>query len=330
MSGTTRHVSVMLSEVVAALGPRDGEVFADGTFGGGGYTRAILSAASCSVYGIDRDPDAIARGRSMESEFAPRLKLVHGAFGDMQALLEAEGVSALDGVTLDLGVSSDQIDRPERGFSFQSDGPLDMRMSGHGLSAADVVNSYEPDEIANILWLYGEEKRSRAIAKAIIAARAEQALTRTAELAQVCQSVLGRGHDGLHPATRTFQALRIYVNDELGELVRGLRAAERLLRPQGRLAVVSFHSLEDRIVKRFLAERSGRTANPSRHAPAGPVSQTLASFALASRGADSASDAEARANPRARSAKLRSAIRTAHPPIPLSLEMSRTAEERLS
>jgi 16S rRNA (cytosine1402-N4)-methyltransferase len=330
MSDASRHISVMLSEVVAALNPADGDVFADGTFGGGGYTRAILSAANCTVYGIDRDPDAIARGRTMEAAFAPRLKLLHGAFGDMADLLATEGVAGLDGVALDLGVSSDQIDTPERGFSFQSDGPLDMRMSAEGPSAADVVNFYEADEIANILYLYGEEKRSRAIAKAIVAARAERPVARTSELAQICQSVLGRGHDGLHPATRTFQALRIYVNDELGELVRGLCAAERLLRPRGRLAVVSFHSLEDRIVKRFLAERAGRTANPSRHAPAGPTAQVSPSFTLLSRGADSASDAEARANPRARSAKLRAALRTDGPPIPLTAEMSRTAQERLS
>lgn len=330
MSDTSRHVSVMLSEVAAALHPKSGEVFADGTFGGGGYSRAILSAADCSVYGIDRDPDAIARGQAMQAEFAPRLTLVHGAFGEMDVLLAAHGVQALDGVTLDLGVSSDQIDRAERGFSFQSDGPLDMRMSGQGLSAADVVNTYEADEIANILWLYGDEKRSRAIAKAIVAARDMQPLARTQDLAQICQSVLGRGHDGLHPATRTFQALRIYVNDELGELVRGLVAAERLLRPKGRLAVVSFHSLEDRIVKRFLAERTGKTANPSRHAPAGPSSSVSPSFELILRGAQSASDAEARANPRARSAKLRAAMRTASPPVQLSPEMSRTLKERLS
>jgi 16S rRNA (cytosine1402-N4)-methyltransferase len=330
MTDPTRHVSVMLAEVLAALKPADGEVFADGTFGGGGYSRAILTAAHGSVYGIDRDPDAIARGRAMEATFAPRLKLVQGAFGDMEALLEAEGVAALDGVALDLGVSSDQIERAERGFSFQSDGPLDMRMSGQGLSAADVVNRFEADEIANILWLYGEEKRSRAIAKAIAGARVERPFSRTSELAQVCLSVLGRGHDGIHPATRTFQALRIYVNDELGELVRGLSAAERLLRPRGRLAVVSFHSLEDRIVKRFLTERSGRAANPSRHAPAGPAQPVRSSFELISRGASAASEGEARANPRARSAKLRAAIRTVHPPIPLSPEMSRTAEERPS
>jgi 16S rRNA (cytosine1402-N4)-methyltransferase len=328
MSGTTRHVSVMLAETVSALNPQDGEVFADGTFGGGGYSRALLDAAKCSVYGIDRDPDAIARGRAMEAHYAPRLKLVQGAFGDMAALLAAEQVSGLDGVALDLGVSSDQIDRPERGFSFQADGPLDMRMSAQGLSAADVVNSYAADEIANILYLYGDEKRSRAIAKAIVTARGDTALTRTSELAQICHAVLGRSHDGLHPATRTFQALRIYVNDELGELVRGLSAAERLLRPRGRLAVVSFHSLEDRIVKRFLAERSGKTANPSRHAPGDPMAVTPASFTLLTRGAQAASDVEARANPRARSAKLRAAVRTQAAPFPLSPEMSRTAEER--
>jgi 16S rRNA (cytosine1402-N4)-methyltransferase len=327
MSEATRHVSVMLSEVLGALNPQDGEVFADGTFGGGGYARAILTTAHCSVYGIDRDPDAIARGAGMEAEFSPRLKLVHGPFGDMAGLLAAQGVTALDGVALDLGVSSDQIDRADRGFSFQSDGPLDMRMSAQGLSAADVVNTFEENEISKILWLYGEEKRSRAIAKAIVQDRSERALTRTSDLAQICQSVLGRAQDGLHPATRTFQALRIYVNDELGELVRGLSAAERLLRPRGRLAVVSFHSLEDRIVKRFLTDRSGKAANPSRHAPVGPAAPRP-SFELLTRGVQAASDAETRANPRARSAKLRAAVRTSDAPIPLSPEMTRTAEER--
>jgi 16S rRNA (cytosine1402-N4)-methyltransferase len=330
MTDSSRHVPVMLDDVLQALAPADGEVFADGTFGGGGYTRGILTAARCTVYGIDRDPDAIARGRPLEAQYAPRLTLIHGTFGEMDTLLPAHGVAALDGVALDLGVSSDQIDRAERGFSFQADGPLDMRMSGEGLSAADVVNTYEADAIANILWLYGEEKRSRAIAKAIITARASRALTRTHDLAAVCLSVLGRSHDGLHPATRTFQALRIYVNDELGQLARGLSAAERLLRPRGRLAVVSFHSLEDRIVKHFLAERVGKSANPSRHAPVGPAQSAVASFALITRRAQAASDAEARANPRARSAKLRAAIRTSHPAIPLSPEMSRTAQERPS
>jgi 16S rRNA (cytosine1402-N4)-methyltransferase len=233
----------------------------------------------------------------------------------MTAHLAPHGVDAADGVTLDVGVSSDQIDTPERGFSFQADGPLDMRMSGQGLSAADVVNGFDEEIIAGILWRFGEERRSRQIAKAIVQARAEQPFERTRELAGLCARVLGRHQDGIHPATRTFQALRIYVNDELGELARGLAAAETLLRPAGRLAVVSFHSLEDRIVKQFLAARSGRAGNPSRHAP--PAERPAPSFTLLSRGATEAGPAEVAANPRARSARLRAAERTAaaaHPP----------------
>jgi 16S rRNA (cytosine1402-N4)-methyltransferase len=316
MSDATLHVSVMAQEVLAALAPKDGEVFVDATFGGGGYSRALLEAADCRVYGIDRDPDAIARAQPMQAVFAPRLNLVQGAFGDMLALMQAAGVTGADGVAFDLGVSSDQISRPERGFSFQADGPLDMRMSGAGRSAADVVNSYAPRDLAQILWLYGEERRSRAIAAAIVARRAEAPIVRTRQLAEICESVLGRVHDGPHPATRTFQALRIYVNDELGELTRGLSAAEALLKPHGRLAVVSFHSLEDRIVKQFLIDRTGRTPNPSRHLPAAPHAQVTPSFATSQRSAVPPSEAEVRANPRARSAKLRSAIRTSAPPIP--------------
>jgi 16S rRNA (cytosine1402-N4)-methyltransferase len=315
MSDTTLHVSVMANEVLAALAPRDGEVFVDATFGGGGYSRALLETATCRVYGVDRDPDAIARGQAMQAAFAPRLTLVQGAFGDLSDLMAGAGVEAADGVAFDLGVSSDQISRPERGFSFQADGPLDMRMSAEGRSAADVVNEMPPRDLSRILWLYGEERRSRAIAQAIAARRAEAPIVRTRQLAEICESVLGRAHDGPHPATRTFQALRIYVNDELGELTRGLSAAERLLKPEGRLAVVSFHSLEDRIVKQFLVARSGRTPNPSRHAPAQLTQAPQPSFRVDQRAAIAPSDAEVRQNPRARSAKLRVAVRTRAPAI---------------
>ena len=311
----TVHVPVMVDEVAAALEPRDGEVMVDGTFGGGGYTGALLKAAGCIVYGIDRDPTAIARGAEMAKRFNNRLTLVHGQFGSMQELLSARGVEAVDGIALDIGISSDQVDEAERGFSFQKDGPLDMRMGGTGISAAGVVNSHSEQALAGILYVLGEEQRAHQIARAIIAARAKAPITRTLELANICTRAIGRAANGLHPATRTFQALRIYVNDELGELARGLSAAEHLLKPGGRLAVVSFHSLEDRMVKRFLSERSGKVSRGSRHLP-GANSAPLASFELRSRRAITPSRLEISHNMRARSAKLRSAIRTSAPVIP--------------
>ena len=304
------HIPVMLDEVVAALAPHDGAVYLDGTFGGGGYTRALLECANCHVYAIDRDPDAIARGRALEKQFEGRLTLNLDRFSEMEAVLAGSGIKGADGVALDLGVSSFQLDIAERGFSFRDGGPLDMRMERAGRTAADVVNSLPEAEIADILWRYGEEKRSRQVARAIVAARP---LTDTRELARVVEHALGpasRKH-AIHPATRTFQALRIYVNDELGELERGLEAAERSLKPQGRLAVVSFHSLEDRIVKRFFAARSDRATQASRHAPA--VARQEPSFRLLNVGARTPSHAELESNPRSRSARLRAAERTAAP-----------------
>jgi 16S rRNA (cytosine1402-N4)-methyltransferase len=309
------HLPVLCAEVLEALAPRDGEVMIDGTFGGGGYSKAILEAARCSVFGIDRDPAAIARGETLVAQFAGRLTLIQGTFGAMGELMSARGIQAVDGVALDIGVSSDQIDEAERGFSFQKDGPLDMRMGGTGISAAGVVNTYSEEALAGILYVYGEEHKSRQIARAIVASRARAPIARTLELASICTRVLGRGGDGVHPATRTFQALRIYVNDELGELARGLAAAEHLLKPGGRLAVVSFHSLEDRMIKRFLAERSGKVAGGSRHLPAAAKGPS-ASFDLKTRQAVTAGRAELARNPRARSAKLRSAVRTSAPVIP--------------
>lgn len=311
----TIHLPVLLAEIVDALAPRDGQTIVDGTFGGGGYTRAILRAANCKVIGLDRDPDAIARGKEIVREFPGRLTLVNGTFGSMRELLTGQGVEAVDGIVLDLGVSSDQLEVAERGFSIQHDGPLDMRMGNTGISAAGVVNSYSEQALAGIIYVYGEELRANAVARAIVAARGKGEITRTGELASICARAVGRQANGLHPATRTFQALRIYVNDELGELARGLNAAEALLKPGGRLVIVSFHSLEDRMVKRFLAERCGRTAQGSRHMPVAPTA-TLPSFEACSRKAVTASREELQRNARSRSAKLRFATRTGQPAIP--------------
>ncbi len=310
-----RHIPVMLDEVLAALAPKPGEMFVDGTFGAGGYSRAILAAGAGRVLGIDRDPAALATGEAL---VVAGLTLRAGVYSQMEEIAAEAGFAPADGVVLDIGVSSMQIDDGARGFSFQKDGPLDMRMSSEGASAADVVNRAGESLIADILFHYGEERRARAIARAIVAARKVKRYERTLELVATVEGVLGRGRpDQIHPATRTFQALRIFVNDELGELSRGLEAAERLLAPDGRLAVVTFHSLEDRIVKRFLAARCGRQAGPSRHLP--QVAAIPPSFAPITKGAQAAGDAEASRNPRARSAKFRAARRTsapAHKPDP--------------
>jgi 16S rRNA (cytosine1402-N4)-methyltransferase len=301
------HTPVMLEEVMAALAPRDNAIYIDGTFGGGGYTRALLTRAKCKVVAIDRDPEAIARGAALAEEFDGRLTLVEGAFSEMDRLA---GV-AVDGVALDLGVSSYQLDDPKRGFSFGSDGPLDMRMSTSGASAADTVNTLDEQTLADIIWRYGEEKKSRSIARAIVDARP---VVTTRALAEIVERAAGPSAKryAIHPATRTFQALRIYVNDELGELERGLEAAERSLRPSGRLAVVSFHSLEDRIVKRFLSERAGRDTQGSRHQPPQAAAPSP-TFVLSKSVSQVPSEREVRENPRARSARLRAAERTSAP-----------------
>lgn len=316
------HIPVMLDEVLDALQPKDGGVYVDGTFGAGGYTRALLAAADCTVLAIDRDPSAILRGRSLVSEFGGRLTLIEGCFGDMlnlvSALLEGTGRQGVDGVVFDVGVSSMQIDQAERGFSFQKDGPLDMRMSGQGLSAADVVNDFDEADLARIIAVYGEEKRARAVARAIVAARDEARIERTLALADIVESVIHRRpQDKIHPATRTFQALRIFVNDELGELARGLSAAEHLLSEGGRLAVVTFHSLEDRVVKRFLTARTGRGARANRYMP--ERDEAVPSFLEIAHKARRAGDSEIDLNPRSRSAKLRLAERTSALPLPLDL-----------
>jgi 16S rRNA (cytosine1402-N4)-methyltransferase len=311
-----RHTPVMLAEVLAALEPRDGGIYVDGTFGAGGYSRAILEAAQCSVYAIDRDPIAIAGGASLIAAFPGRLTLIEGRFGEMETLLERFGITMIDGLTLDIGVSSMQIDDAARGFSFAKDGPLDMRMDRNGPSAADVVNSAEPDTLMRIIGVLGEEKKARAIANAIAMARRAGPIMTTAALVRAIERATGRqrAQDRIHPATRTFQALRIYVNRELDELADALHAAERLLRPGGRLVVVTFHSLEDRIVKRFLVARSGKLAQPSRHLPDAKPAEA-ASFKPIFRGHAAASDAETARNPRARSAKLRAAERTVAAPL---------------
>ncbi len=304
-----RHIPVLLDEVIAALSPKAGDAMIDGTFGAGGYSRAILAAGAGRVLGIDRDPTALAAGNALG---IAGLTLASGVYSDMEALAAEAGFAPADGIVLDIGVSSMQIDDAARGFSFQKDGPLDMRMSGEGASAADVVNRAGEGLLADIIFHYGEERRSRAIAKAIVTARKSQRFASTMDLVAVIESVMGKGRpDMIHPATRTFQALRIYVNDELGELSRGLEAAERLLAPEGRLAVVTFHSLEDRIVKRFMASRCGRQAGPSRHMP--EIKGAAPSFAPITKGAQGPGEAELQRNPRARSAKLRAARRTSAP-----------------
>ena len=299
------HTPVLLDEVVAALAISPGERHVDATFGAGGYTRALLSLGA-RVFAFDRDPDAISAGRAMEVAAGGALTLVPATFSALDAELAARDAVPVDGVTMDIGVSSMQLDQPERGFSFQSDGPLDMRMSQEGESAADFVNNADEAHIADVLHEYGEEPRARRVARAIVAARP---ITRTGELAHVVRKALGyKPHDKKDPATRTFQAIRIHLNRELGELADGLAAAERVLKPGGRLAVVTFHSLEDRMVKRFLRERSGSMPGGSRHLPELKVNHKP-SFEDVGR-AVRAGEAEIARNPRARSATLRTARRT--------------------
>jgi 16S rRNA (cytosine1402-N4)-methyltransferase len=309
---------VLLPEVLSALAPKAGQTFIDGTFGAGGYSAAILNAApDVRVLAIDRDPAAVAAGRALVAQSQHRLTLVEGRFGDQERIAIEAGFAPADGVVLDVGVSSTQLDEASRGFSFQSDGPLDMRMGGDGPTAADVVNTEDESKLADILFRLGEERRSRAIARAIVARRAEKPFTRTSELAELAEKVLGRPKiDGRHAATRTFQALRIYVNDELGELLSGLSAAERILKPGGRLAVLSFHSLEDGIVKRFLKARSETARQGSRHLPPSESPGLAPSFQMTESRLKTAGEAETAANPRARSAKLRWATRTEAPAWP--------------
>ncbi len=300
------HYPVMLPEVLHALSPKDGEVYVDGTFGAGGYTRAFLNASDCTVIAIDRDPNAVALAEEFAAEFGGRFIFVQGCFGDAFELVQSAGFEKVDGFVLDIGVSSMQIDEAERGFSFRFDGPLDMRMSQSGDTAADIVNNTQEEDLANLIYKYGEERLSRRIAKKIVLRRAEKRFETTSDLADVIRSVVPRSpKDKIDPATRTFQALRIAVNDELGELEGGLLAAESLLNEAGRLVVVSFHSLEDGIVKSFLYEKSGYIQNASRHMPPSVEVKNDSSFVLKKRKAIEASSEETQENPRSRSAKLR-------------------------
>ena len=309
------HIPVMLPEVLEALAPRTGAAYLDATFGGGGYAGAILEAADCTLWAIDRDPDAIARGAELAGKFPGRLHLLHGSFAEMLALLSAHGVDRLDGVVMDLGLSSFQIDDPARGFSFRADGPLDMRMDRDGPTAADLVAGLSEADLADTLYELGEERLSRRIAKAIVQARAEAAITTTGQLAAIIRRVVPKDASGLDPATRSFQALRIRVNDELGQIERALTQAAGLLTPGGRLVVVSFHSGEDRIVKRFMTEMAGRLPAPSRHDPRGLAGRPAAGFALLSARPRRPSDAEIARNPRARSARLRALERLSAPHV---------------
>jgi 16S rRNA (cytosine1402-N4)-methyltransferase len=299
------HVPVMLDEVLEHLAPQAGETYLDGTFGGGGYARAILEKAACTLWAIDRDPEALARGAALVRRFPGRLHLLEGSFGDMLSLLNGAGVASLDGVVLDLGLSSFQIDDAGRGFSFRLDGPLDMRMSGKGPTAADLVSSLPEAELADTLYQFGEERLSRRIARAIVKARGEASITTTGQLAAIIRGVVPPSRDGIDPATRSFQALRIRVNDELADIERALSAAATLLNPGGRLVVVSFHSLEDRIVKRFFADAAGRAPAPSRHDPRGLAAVPAPRFKLLTSRALRPRDSEIFGNPRARSARLR-------------------------
>lgn len=312
--GSGSHAPVMLDEVLAYLAPSDGDDIVDGTFGGGGYTKAILAAARCRVFAIDRDLDAIVRAEAM-AKGEERLQPLLGRFGEMDGLLISAGTPEVDGVVLDIGVSSFQIDEAARGFSFMRDGPLDMRMGAAGPTAADVVNTLDEKDLANIIFRLGEERQARRIAKAIVQRRTDAPFTTTADLAETVDTAVGgRKGQRLHPATLTFQAIRMYVNDELGELARALHAAERLLRPGGRLVVVTFHSLEDRMVKQWLRARAGKQGGGSRHMPLARKGPDP-TFDLVSSRAVSPSDKEIEANPRARSAKLRAALRTGAPVI---------------
>lgn len=304
------HASVLYEESLHYIAPKDGEVYVDGTFGAGGHTRGLLEAADCRVYAIDRDPDVQIFADALEKEFPGRVKLLQGNFSDMKILLQDEGVAAVHGILLDVGVSSMQLDTPGRGFSFRYDAPLDMRMSQTGRDAATLVNEAEETELADIIYQYGGERMSRRIAKAIVLARAETPISRTFQLADIIRRAVRSYNDSIDPATRTFQAIRIWVNDELGEISRALEAAEELLAPGGRLVVISFHSLEDSLVKDFINTAAGKQEGVSRYVPVVTKQQQPHTFEWITRKAIKPTEEEVKANPRSRSARLRAAKRT--------------------
>jgi 16S rRNA (cytosine1402-N4)-methyltransferase len=305
------HIPVLRAQALAYLAPRDDGVYLDGTFGGGGYASAILEAARCTLWAIDRDPVAVARGAELAANYPGRLHILAGRISEILNLLAVRKVSQLNGAVFDLGVSSYQLDDATRGFSFRHDGPLDMRMGGSKNTAAMLVNTMSESELADILYEFGEEKASRRIAKTIVERRRVEKFTTTAELAAVIRSVVRPDKSGIDPATRSFQALRIAVNEELADIAAALTQAANLLAPGGRLVVVSFHSLEDRIVKKFFAAQSGRGGTASRHDPAALRAAGAPAFKLLTTSPVTAGDAETRANPRARSAKLRAMERLA-------------------
>lgn len=311
-----RHVPVLGREAVEQLAPRDGGIYIDATFGAGGYSRAILKIPGTRVVAIDRDRTAIAGGFELVDASHGRLTLVEDRFSNLRSVCELQGIAGVDGVVMDVGVSSMQLDQAERGFSFRLNGPLDMRMGHSGATAADIVAKASETDLANIIYIFGEERQSRGIARALVAARKEAPITTTRALADIVSRVVRSKPNEIHPATRTFQALRIFVNEELDELHAALVAAETMLKPDGKLVVVSFHSLEDRIVKNFLNER-GKRGGGSRHLP--EVDQAEPSFEILTKRPIVAGESEVAANPRARSAKLRSARRTSASPQPETL-----------
>ncbi len=309
------HIPVMADEFLEAVCPRDGETIVDGTAGRGGHTKLFLETSNCTVIAIDRDPQAIEACRRVLAPYGDRVRLVQGRFGDLDRHVRDLGFDQVDAVGLDLGTSSPQLDDPERGFSFRFDGPLDMRMGGGGQTAADWINSASQGELSDVIREFGEERHHRRVAKSIVQAREQQPIETTGQLAAIVRPAVGRSADGLDAATRTFQAIRIKINDETSEISRGLAAAERILRPGGRLAVISFHSLEDRLVKQFLHRRS-KVSAPSRHAPVPTSDQAQLTFTLPRRRSLTPSADETRQNPRARSSRLRAAVRTDAPAQP--------------
>jgi 16S rRNA (cytosine1402-N4)-methyltransferase len=322
--GPARHLPVMLREVVSSLNPKDGGKYIDATFGAGGHSRALLEAADCSVLGFDRDPRTVAQSSLVVSEYRGRLTVVEASFSELMEIAPRHGFDHADGILFDFGVSSMQLDEAGRGFSFRQDGPLDMRMSARGLSAREVVNRYSEKDLARIISALGEEKKAKFVARAIADSRKEREITRTGELAEIVRNAIHSKPGDIDPATRTFQALRIYVNDELREIEAGLLAAEKLLKAGGALAAISFHSLEDRLVKTFITSRSQAPAR-SRHAP--EAKAAAPSFAAVGRKPLVAGEEEVGLNPRARSAKLRVATRTgapAHSANPLDVLLAKT------